>query len=612
DTWRKAAVVVGSRLPTEEEEAFLAIEGDLGLEVLLDELLTEQAFIDWVKEVYNDQLLTDRYLLPGQDGEQRALNLLSTADFPNLFWYNSPTVDTDMSLLAQAASQTNRAVAREALELIGYVVRNDRPFSEILTADYMVVNPWSANSYGVSSQVTFDDPYDPNEFREAKVDGYPHAGVLTSAMFLNRFPTSATNVNRHRARVVYEFFLATDTLKLAERPVDPTEIESHNPTMFNPACSVCHSNIDPVGGCFQNWTEGGRYMPPEQGWHTDMLPPGFGDAEVPNDQHTKSLQWLANTITKDPRFAKAAIYIMYQGLTGQKPITLPTLEDESGPTTPTYDNRMVAHDAQQEFFQQVMQQYADGDEQLRVVVKALILSPWFRAENYQGELTPEREVQLERMGTSRLLTPELLDRKVEATTGLPWRESPNSPRKLLTSADYLIFYGGINSDDVTRRITDPNGLMGSVAQRLANEMSCRGITGDLIRSPQERKLLPYVSASYAPEDANGFVVQVAVDAIRENIRFLHWKITGERLAPDSETLNDTYELFYDVWYEGREAVWNGDEPSSLPQPCQLTTDPITGQPLPAAKHITHDPDYTIRAWMAVTTYLMSDYRFLYE
>ena len=77
-------------------------------------------------------------------------------------------------------------------------------------------------------------------------------------------------------------------------------------------------------------------------------------------------------------------------------------------------------------------------------------------------------------------------------------------------------------------------------------------------------------------------------------------------------IDDTYELFYDVWYEGREAVWNGDEPSSLPAPCQITTDPITGQPLPAAKHITHDPDYTIRAWMAVTTYLMSDYRFLYE
>jgi hypothetical protein len=31
-----------------------------------------------------------------------------------------------------------------------------------------------------------------------------------------------------------------------------------------------------------------------------------------------------------------------------------------------------------------------------------------------------------------------------------------------------------------------------------------------------------------------------------------------------------------------------------------------------AVQITKDPNFTIRAWMAVTTYMLSDWRFLYE
>ena len=34
--------------------------------------------------------------------------------------------------------------------------------------------------------------------------------------WLNRFPTTPTNRNRHRARIAYDLFLATDILKLGE------------------------------------------------------------------------------------------------------------------------------------------------------------------------------------------------------------------------------------------------------------------------------------------------------------------------------------------------------------------------------------------------------------
>ena len=37
-------------------------------------------------------------------------------------------------------------------ELMAFVVAEDRPFSEVLTADYMMVNPFSARSYGVTAE----------------------------------------------------------------------------------------------------------------------------------------------------------------------------------------------------------------------------------------------------------------------------------------------------------------------------------------------------------------------------------------------------------------------------------------------------------------------------
>ena len=38
-------------------------------------------------------------------------------------------------------------VAREPLELIAYVVMNDRPYTEVLTADYTMVNAFSDLAY---------------------------------------------------------------------------------------------------------------------------------------------------------------------------------------------------------------------------------------------------------------------------------------------------------------------------------------------------------------------------------------------------------------------------------------------------------------------------------
>ena len=215
--------------------------------------MQEEAFYERLKESWNDLFLTDRYV-PGS----RAIDLLDGTDYPSRTWYQPPegTEGVDQNEVNRLRSLANRAVAREALELVAHVVREGRPFTEILTADYRMVNPFSAKTYGLG--LAFADSNDSTEWKEAKVQGMEHAGVLTSHMFLNRFPTTDTNRNRNRARMAFKFFLATDILQLAERPVDSTNIEGHNPTMNNPECTVCHEPMDPVAGAFMNWDSRGR------------------------------------------------------------------------------------------------------------------------------------------------------------------------------------------------------------------------------------------------------------------------------------------------------------------------------------------------------------------
>lgn len=597
ETLRKSALALVGRLPTAEEYERVAGGDVADVEAVLDEMLQEEAFYGRVKEIYNDLFLTNRYL-----GGNRAVDLLDDDDYPNRRWHEAlDETQYSPEYIEAARENTNNSVAQEPLELIAYIVKNDLPFSEIVTADYMMVNGYSAQVYGITD-VEFDNPADPGEFRPGRIPGVPHAGVLSSPMFLNRFPTTATNRNRHRSRMAYQFFLATDVMKLAERPVDPASIVDHNPTMNNPQCTVCHENIDPVAGTFQNWDETGRYRPPESGWFSDMRTPGYKGATVPPERWSSSLSWLGEQLAQDPLFALSAVHTLYKGLTGQTPLTVPP-----DPAAADYQAKMTAYEAQDKIFKEIAQRFVDDNYNLKTLVKGILLSPYFRAEEAAVE-----QVELAELGTARFLTPELLHRKIEATTGYPWVRRYDQRPYLLRSDEFLIFYGGIDSDAVTQRITEPNGLMSAIGQRMANEMSCTAGPRDFTLDAADRKLFPLVEMTYEPEDANGFEVTGAVQAIKANIQHLHERLLGEKLTVDDPEVERTYNLFLETWREGKQLVAEDQVDDYLPYQCRAERDFWTDEELPEERRVNRDANYTVRAWMAVLSYLLSDYRFLHE
>lgn len=597
-TLRKATLSLAGRLPSQAEEQRVRDGGFDALDVVLDEVMREDEFFVRIKEIYNDYFLTDRYY-----SNDLAIDLLDEEDYPARNWYETYPEDEAREL----RSLSSRAIAREALELVAHVVRNDFAYTELLTADYTMVNYYSAQVYGVP----FEGPPDYAVFQAARIPGIPHAGVLTTPVWLNRFPTTDTNRNRHRSRMLYEFFLATDVQALGNRPVDATAISTINPTRNDPNCTICHDVIDPVAGGFQNWDAQGRYRPPETGWFAEMLQTGFGDAIMPAENSGAALQWVADRIKSDPRFALSAVHIMFKGLSGQKP-----LRDPDDPSAPGYLEAINAAKNQRKVFDQIAQAFIDSNYNLKTVVKGIVKTPYYRAYNASSDLDETRLAEVVEVGTGRLLTPEQLNRKIVATTGYPFRNQVQDGDYLLSTDWYKILYGGIDSDTVITRITEANGVMANVAMRMANEMACRSVAQDFAKDPSDRVMFPLVGLDYQPEDDNGFEVPAAAAAIRANIQFLAQRLWGEYLDTADPEVNRIFALFISVWEDGKTGLRipteEGGYSASLPGSCRANNDFYTGDPLPEDRRIENDPNYTVRAWMAVITYMLSDYRFLHE
>lgn len=612
-TLRKASLSIVGRVPTLEEEQRVRDGGFEALDEVLDEMMTEDAFYIRLKEIYNDHFLTDRYY-----PNTMALDILESLGgedsptYPGARWYEEAGLSEEE---ADAAGRfSNQAISRESLELVAHVVRNNLPFTEILTANYTMVNWYSAKVYGLSN-VQFQNPGDYAEFAPAMVPGIPHAGVLTSPIFLTRFPTTDTNRNRHRARMMNQFFLATDVLALGDRPVASTSILGTNPTLNDSSCNTCHNIIDPVAAGFMNFTTMGEYSPPENGWYPDMKQPGYGDAVMPPEEYPRALNWMADQMANDNKFAVSAVHVIYHGLSGDDPLKAPKDPAQEG-----YLEGIRAADMQTKVFGEIATKFRESGSNLKTIIKEVVKTPYYRAVNATG-LDESRELELAQLGTGRLLIPEQLHRKIEAVTGQPWRVGVDGSDLLLDFDEYRIFYGGIDSDTITERITEPNGIMTNVAKRMGNEIACWTTAADFTRAPGDRSLFPFVDPSFSPEDENGFEVPAAASAIRENLRFLHAKLLGEYLDKNDPEINRSYELFLNVWKEGRRgmgATITGEDGTEqpeyggqLPGPCQATTDFWSGAPL-NERAISEDRDYTIRAWMAVMSYLLSDYRFLHE
>lgn len=604
ESLRKASLHLLGRLPTATELAEVEANGEAGLRSVVDQMMEDPDFYVRLSEIFNDRLLTNRYL--SSNGAEAAISLLR--GLPNLRWFDPGQGQRDAEYQTLRLT-TNDSLASEPLELINYVVRNNLPMTEVLTADYFLVNGYSAKSYGLQDSVTFNDEWDASEYRPAQFPGLPHAGLLTSPMFLNRYPTSATNRNRGRSRVVYDLFLDVDILALdGVRPDGgAVDISSPAPTMDNDDCVACHSLLDPVASSFQNWNRRGIYQP-GGAWYDDMFQAGFAGIDRPASAEAASLQWLSGEIARDARFDDAIVRILYSGLTGNDPLDPPAAD------APTAEREAFL--AESGHLSEIKANYVAANRNLKTLVGDIILSPYWLADGLGDAAFAVVHAQT---GSAKLLTPELLHRKINAVLGFEWRgnlDNYSTNKDLLFAARLLDkrfyfnqIYGGIDSFNVTERLTTPNGLIAAVQERMANELACYAVPNDFLYDSNNRVLLPLVESFTTPNSSADQTL------IKRNIQHLHKQILGEDLALDDPEVEATYALFAEVWQTGQAELIGGQN-ADLPILCRRNFDIESGTAL--ANHagtsgpISQDPNYVMRSWMAVVAYLLSDYRFLYE
>ena len=597
---RRLTLSLTGRLPTPKERQAIKEKELAGLDATLDQLMTEDAFYGRLKEGFNDIFLTDGY-----DGNGELI--LSYNHFDKTrHWYQKHDFShienkrERQEALWDMVRVYRKAIRGEPLELIAHVVRKDRPFTEIMTADYMMVSPYSARGYGIFEQVKdrFENPEDPFEYvptklpalkarngkvQESKTGFYPHAGLFSMFHYLRRYPTTETNRNRLRARMYYQHFLGINIMELADQVADAAAIDTkyETPWMEAADCVVCHRTIDPVAGLFQDfYNEEGHYGQRKDGWFEDMFVPGLEGENLPKEEKWRSLQWLASRTAKDPRFAVAMTEHVWYLLSGRIALRPPQdIED------PLFTPRRRAYSMQRREIAEVAKRFAQANFNLKLVFKELAKSPFYRADGLKAVVEhPHRKAELHDLGVTRLLAPEQLERKIEVLFGTRWGK---------VEKEMKILYGGINSQSVTERLPEPSGAMGAIQRIMANEVSCLHVTPDFAREPPQRRLFPHIEKNVVPgsNPANDLKIRKTIVHLRGHLLDRHEPIEH----PEVER---TFKLFADVVAEAQKRKGIDKRDTYF---CGRID----------SKRI-EDPHYTLRGWRTVVTYLLRQPEFLYE
>ena len=552
------------------------------------------------------------------------------------------------------------AMSQEPLELIAHIVMSDKPYSEILTADYTMVNVLTDIAY--RSDAGFDSPlvdpqglYHPPDFGQflpGKNNGHiphdeawrfdgerqvvtafsdyhtmPHAGVLSTPGWLIRYPSTETNRNRARARWTYLHFLGVDIEKSAQRSTDPEALaDLDNPTMNNGACTVCHERLDPMAGAYQSFGNTGHYLDKGNGahtlpdtytcpgcsdfqvgdtWYRDMRGPGFEGSHASTGQNLDSLQWLAQQIVNDARFPEATVRFWWPAVFGAEALKPPERDD-----IPYYDAHIAAYNAQQTLIADLAGQFIASGFNAKSLLANMLTSRWYRAAHDTTEQSTARDIELATLGSGRLLTPAELDRKNRAVFGRSWQQwldgygslsnRYKSALRWSPRGSFNIFLGGINGANVNLRNRQMSPLMANVTQIMALDLSCQIVLEEFQKPAAQRV------AFKAVEPSTDFSTAANETAVEEQLRALLLRAHNRPASEQEiEGLLNTMRQ-----YAEKEAA--ASESFDASESCSLGE--VWGHQIEDAiwRDATSDPTGMKRAWSMIVHGVLNSFWYLHD
>jgi hypothetical protein len=493
----------GTRPTAAELDAIEADPGAYG--GLIDQYLESPAFLERVKDAYDDALLVRR------------------EDF------------------SDESRDETWAIYGEALELIAYIVANDRPFTEIGTADYTIANELFQRDLSrmpYQMEPVTGPAWQPTHY----LDGRPHAGLLSTSAFYDVWDTNNTNVNRRRANrwsIVFHCYNFLDTPVDVTRDVDNNDASAVLSAVTTRAdCKACHDRLDPLAsflfptdnagaledGDGTNFDDDFFSGNPER-WRTaNMRPPAVYGA-LGTD-----LRDMGRFLVENERFAQCQTQRAFQMLFLRKPKT----------------GRELA------LANEIAGKWKTEDAyNYRALVKRWMLSTAYTERPANGD--PD---------WVRRASPERLESLIQDLTGFLWARQPQDdqddadpnsdpPRvevvPLLTTEEnaFKVILGGINGVSVTGRSSSLNASVVTVQRKLAALAADYVLTNDLALPDGQRNLLNGVGGDEDP------VADEA--AIRGVIRTMARRLYGERYTSDGPEVSNWFVLWKNLYADATQA-----------------------------------------------------------
>ena len=182
---------------------------------------------------------------------------------------NLPQLHKNQDVFPDFDETLREALYQEVKLFVGSIFHEDRPILDLLRADYTYLNERLARHYGI------EDVYG-NRFRRVTLTDPNHKGLLARAgiMAITSYPNRNSTVIR--GKWVLENILA------APPPPPPADVPPLEATKAregevltlrekmeihpaNPACAVCHNQMDPIGFGLQNYNAIGKWQTEEEG-----------------------------------------------------------------------------------------------------------------------------------------------------------------------------------------------------------------------------------------------------------------------------------------------------------------------------------------------------------
>ena len=158
----------------------------------------------------------------------------------------------------------------------------------------------------------------------------------------------------------------------------------------------------------------------------------------------------------------------------------------------------------------------------------------------------------------------------------------------------------VDSLNTTQRAKAFNSVMSLVVDRISNEVACVAVPYDFSLPDSERALFVGLDAAATPDTAPG-------EALFRNILAgLFHRFLGVEVATDSIDVDEALGLWRTAHQVGQ-AVLGTEGGRQVPAHCHPAMNAPEGVPVDTDFA---DPGYTVRAWMAVVTYLVRQPEFI--